>query len=246
MALKDADIVNVLYRTVATIDPILDVLAVADPLGLKPRTFATGTSSRCLDRTADSASHVLNVLAWPGTAGWDELPMNDRANWWVSRIGLVTTGGVAFPSVFGAWTKRLPMSDYLGFASQALVLRAVGREYGITSREGGVAMLASILFGRNIDAKRESVLNPEPLIKDQKSKSLPVQLWQIGWTLRDLAKSIGQRPGTPRVLGWLGWIPIVGAPATYLGETIALRRAAKMCREWIVAHPEAITVAKVG
>ncbi|MGB3301352.1 hypothetical protein [Gordonia sp. (in: high G+C Gram-positive bacteria)] len=244
MALKDSDIVRILYRTVATLDPMLDVLAVADPLGLKPRTFSTIASNRCLDRTANSASKVLNVLDWPGTAGWDKLPMNDRAKWWVSRIGLVTTGGVAFPSVFGAWTKKFPMSDYLGFASQALVLRAVGREYGITSREGGVEMLASILFGRTVDANRASVFSDEPL-DETKDKSFMVQLWQVGRTLVSLARSLDERPGSPRILSMLSWIPLIGAPASYLGETIALRRAAKMCREWIVAHPDAITVARV-
>ena len=242
MALSDADIAQILDRTVATIDPMLDVLTSADPLDLKPRTFTSAAPRNCLDRGAGAASHVLNALDWPGTAGWDELPMRDRANWWVSRVGLVTTSGVAFPSVFGAWTKKLPMGDYLGFASQALVLRGVSREYGVTSREAGVAMLASILFGRDIDAHLESQALDEamPADKKERDRAFITRLWRIGRSLYDLSKAVGDRPGSPRLLSWLGWIPLVGGPASYLGEVLALRRAAKACREWIVAHPDTV------
>ncbi|ALG83897.1 hypothetical protein [Gordonia phthalatica] len=242
MALSDADLAQILDRTVATIDPMLDVLTSADPLDLKQRTFVAASPRNCLDRGAGAASHVLNVLDWPGTAGWDELPMRDRANWWVSRVGLVTTGGVAFPSVFGAWTKKLPMADYLGFASQALVLRGVSREFGVTSREAGVAMLASILFGRDLDAHLESRAIDEALPDDAKErkKAFVAQLWQIGRALYDVSRAVGDRPGAPRMLSWLGWIPLIGGPASYLGEIFALRRAAKACREWIVAHPSTV------
>ncbi|MBM7367342.1 hypothetical protein [Gordonia hydrophobica] len=242
MALSDADIAQVLDRTIATVDPMLDVLATADPLDLKPRTFLPTASRTCLDRGAGAASQILNVLDWPGTAGWDELPMQDRAAWWISRIGLVTTGGVAFPGVFGAWTKKLPMADYLAFASQALVLRAVSREYGVTSREAGIAMLAAILFDRDLDAHLESRTLDEAMPEDAAARNTAFvsRLWQIGRVLYDLSRSLGSRPGPPRLLSWLGWIPIVGGPATYLGEVVALRRAATACRTWIVAHPETV------
>jgi len=242
MALKDADIAEILDRTIATVDPMLDVLATSDPLGLKPRTFLVPSPRNCLDRSAGAASRVLNGLDWPGTAGWDELPMRDRADWWVSRVGLVTTGGVAFPSIFGAWTKKLPMADYLGFASQALVLRAVSREYGVTSRDAGIAMLASTLFGRDLDAHLEARAAGEPLPEDPKErkKAFIRRLWEIGRSLYDLSRAIGGRPGSPRLLSWLGWIPLIGGPASYLGEILALRRAAKACRQWIVDHPESV------
>lgn len=239
MALTDAELAQILDRAVATIDPMLDALASVDPLDLKQRTFLTTTPRTCFDRGAGAASYVLNVLDWPGTAGWDELPMNDRAGWWVSRVGLVTTGGVAFPSVFGAWTKKLPMADYLGFASQALVLRGVSREYGVTSRDAGVAMLASILFGRDLDTHPDTRAVDEALPDDmtERKKAFIARLWQIGRSLYDVSRALGDRPGAPRLLNWLGWIPLIGGPASYLGETIALRRAARACREWIVAHP---------
>ncbi|WFN93605.1 hypothetical protein [Gordonia sihwensis] len=243
MALSDTEVATVLDRAIATIDPMLDVLITADPLDLKPRTHAFQNPRNCLDRSAVAASGVLNVLDWPGTAGWDDLPLRDRADWWVSRIGLVTTGGVAFPSIFGPWTKKLPMSDYLGFASQALVLRAVSREYGVVSRDAAVAMLASILFGRNLDVRLESPADAEPFDdgSTRREKAFVSRLWSVGRTLHDLSRSLGDRPGSPRLLSWLGWIPFVGGAASYLGELIALRRAAKLCREWVVAHPDTIS-----
>ncbi|EGD54721.1 hypothetical protein [Gordonia neofelifaecis] len=241
MTLTDADVAQILDRAVATIDPMLDVLADSDPLSLKARTFAPASPRNCLDRTGLVAAGVLNVLDWPGTAGWDELPMRDRADWWVSRIGLITTGGVAFPSVFGAWTKKLPMSDYLGFGSQALVLRAVAREYGVTSREAGVAMLASILFDRDLDDLPASSGDSVEPLTSSGDGSFVVRLWSLGRTLLNLSRALGRRPGSPRLLGLLGWIPFVGGAASYLGEVIALRHAARLCREWIVAHPETVT-----
>ncbi|MGB3699409.1 MAG: hypothetical protein WBA05_18450 [Gordonia sp. (in: high G+C Gram-positive bacteria)] len=243
MALTDADIAEILDRAVAAIDPMIDVLATADPLRLKPRTFLDATPLNCLDRTAGAASQVLNFLDWPGTAGWDELPMRDRADWWVSRIGVVTTGGVAFPGVFGAWTKKLPVADYLGVASQALVLRAVGREYGARSREAGVVMLASILFGRDLDGRLAVPADADPLPPGtgRRDKAFITRLWTVGRMLHDLARATGDRPSSPRILSWLGWIPLIGGPAGYLGELIALRRAAAMCREWIVAHPHTVS-----
>lgn len=246
MSLSDARVTRILDRTIATVDPMIDVLAMADPLGLKPRTFARVNPLTYLDRTANAASTVLNVLDWPGTAGWDELPMNDRAAWWVSRVGTVTTGPVAFPSAFGAWTKKLPFDDYLAFASQALVLRAVAREYGVTSRDAGIAMLGSILFGRDLvdPAADPAEIVALPSDPDERRKGFTKSLWTVGTDLYKLSRSLDDRPSPPRLLGAIRWIPAVGAAAGYLGEYLALRRAAKQCREWIVAHPGAI--AKAG
>ncbi|WP_026918729.1 hypothetical protein [Gordonia shandongensis] len=241
MTLSDAQAVQILDRTVAAVDPMIDVLATADPLNLKPRTFAATGPGSCLDRTADAASQVLDVLDWPGTAGWDELAMKDRADWWVSRIGTVTTSGAAFPGVFGAWTKKLPVGDYLAFANQALVLRAVAREYGLISRDAGIAMLGAILFDRDLretTAASVAVDSPLPSDPDTRRRSFIGRLWTIGRDLHDLSNSIGHRPGPPRLLSAMTWLPLVGGPATYFGEYLALRRAARACRKWIVAHPE--------
>ncbi|WP_132993216.1 hypothetical protein [Gordonia zhaorongruii] len=241
MALSDKQLVSVLDRSVGVIDPLLDVLAGADPLRLKPRTFDDAPPTSCASRTADAFAWTLDVADWPGTAGWDELSMNGRADWWVSRIGAVSTAAVAFPSLLGPWTKVLPVGSYLGYAGQALVIRAVGRVYGVTSRAAGVVILAQILFDRDVSPAVVGLSDDAPSEQAPEGETGVLStVWELGKTLYDLSQSLDSRPSAPRVIGWASWIPLLGGPLAYVGERIALRRAVDECRAWIAAHPSTI------
>ncbi|GAA4739025.1 hypothetical protein [Gordonia alkaliphila] len=243
MALNDAQIVTILDRTVAVADPILDVLAHSDPFDLKRRTHA-----RLLDRLplspGNAAVAALQAADWPGTAGWDALSMNQRADWWVDRIGAVNTVAVAFPSMFGAWTRKVPIGAFLGAASQALMVLAVGREYGVVDRAEQIAMLGSVLFGREVSAAcaKPAVRQEFPEGGSALAKAVLKGLWDIAWGLRSLDKALGARPQAPRLISSLMWLPIVGGPAAYLGERVALCRAVGASRQWIVDHRAAIDV----
>ena len=244
MAITDAQVADILDNAVAGINPVLDTLAERDPIGLKGRTFRRRSSSDSrVQRALNLLSGAVNATDWPGTQGWTELSQERRARWWVSRIGSVNTVAVAYPGLFGAWTKRLPLTSVLGFANQAMVLVAVAREFGVTERKEQVRLLGSVLLGRDISADEiEDVTSTDlPAEPEQRKRSLFKALWETGKRLKDLSDEVDKRPGPNRFFRMLGYIPILGAPGLFLGERIALSRAAKGARAWIASHPEAVT-----
>ncbi|GAA3724756.1 hypothetical protein [Gordonia hankookensis] len=242
--MSDAQVAGVLDRAVAGINPVLDTLADRDPLGLKRHTFH---DDRHPDSTVQRALHLLadalDVTDWPGTKGWSQRSMNSRADWWISRIGAVNNIAVAYPGVFGAWTRRLPLSSTMGFANQAMVLVAVAREYGVTERSRQVELLAAVLCGRTVDRTESDTGERPPLPTEpvQRRHTLVGTVWETAKVLRGLTCEMERRPGSPGPLRLLTYIPIIGAPASYIGERFALARATRQARKWIADHSEAIT-----
>ena len=244
MGITDAQIVTILDRTAAIADPILDVLAHTDPFDLKPRTFGRSWWELIPTSLGDLTATAMNVADWPGTGGWEKLSMNERADWWVNRIGALNTVAVAFPGVLGPWAKTLPVGAFLGAASQALMVMAVGREYGVVDRDDQIAMLGAVIFGRELSGTdaRHAERRSFPESGTELAKAVVKALWDIGTGLRNVEKALGARPKSPSLIGHLTWLPLVGAPATYLGERIALCRAVEASRRWIIDHREAIEV----
>lgn len=241
--MTDEQLADVLEHAVAVIDPILDVLAERDPLGLKSHTFDEGEHDSHLAKAQHALAAIVNVTDWPGTKGWSELSTRQRADWWVSRIGSLNTFAVAYPGIFGAWAKRLPISSTLGFANQAMVLVAIAREYGVTDPADQVRMLASVLCGRNLTASA-SQTSGVPTEKVKRGKSLFRAIWQVATILRDLTGELGRRPQPARPFSLLSYLPVIGAPAIYVGERLALNRAAKEGRNWIADHADATSVSR--
>ncbi|MCF8589848.1 hypothetical protein [Gordonia liuliyuniae] len=234
MTLSDAQLVDVVDRTVGAVDGVLRLLADTDPLHLKQRG-----ERDC--RVSGVGSWALDAAHWPGTDSWDGLDVDDRAAWWVNRVGALTTAAAAFPGVFGVWSRMLPLGAWLGYAGQALVLRAVAREHGATSRAVGVVMLADILFDRDVSETVVGVDDEKPHAGDDAEGGLVEQTWGIGTTIYELSKSLDSRPSMPRAIGWGTWIPFLGGPLTYIGERIALHRAVGQATAWIDAHPGVVT-----
>ncbi|MEE4024304.1 hypothetical protein V1Y59_14555 [Gordonia sp. PKS22-38] len=243
---SDSHVAAVLERAVAGINPVLDALAERDPLGLKKHTFHDDPHP---DSKVQQALHVLaqgvDATDWPGTQGWTKRSMNSRADWWISRIGTVNTVAVAYPGVFGGWTRRLPLASVLGFANQAIVLVAIAREYGVTDRSAQVRLLASVLCGRDID--RSTITDDSdpaesgPLPTDGDGKTLIGAIWDVAKILRGLTNEFERRPQPILPLRMLAYIPVVGAPVTYVGERLALSQAARHGRQWIAEHPDAVS-----
>ncbi|MET9200095.1 hypothetical protein [Gordonia sp. NPDC003585] len=241
--MSDQQIATVLDNAVAGINPVLDALAERDPLGLKGHTFHDHADDESgLERTKHHAARFLNAADWPGTKGWSERPMNKRASWWVSRIGTINTGAVAFPGVFGAWTKKLPVASVLGFANQAMVLVAIAREYGVTDRAKQVRLLGAVLCQRDLVDPDVGVESKPALPAEGKArkKSLTRAVWDTAKTLRAISDELDRRPQPIFFFRMLAWIPLIGAPALYIGERLALSRAVKRGRAWIVAHPDTV------
>ena len=246
--MSEKELATALDRAIGIINPILDALASSDPLGIKASTFDDDPQDRSrLDKLRHVVAHGLDIADWPGTRGWSELSIKERAKWWVKRVGSLNNVAVSYPGVFGAWAKALPLSSALGYANQAIVLTAVAREYGVTERNDQVRLLASVLSGRELSSDAASNTDPfDDTSSGRKRRgwSLISGLWEVAQILRKANDELDRRPGPPKLLGMLSYIPVVGAPITYVGESFALRRAVSDASTWIKDHPETITVSR--
>jgi len=171
--LTDADVADALSRAVAVIDPLLNLLAEADPIGLRKRTRRLLRSPRGLthrirrlrlwsrrreagrgpsasDRALNIGAQVMNAADLPGTAAWDRMSRDERVHWWVHRVGALNTLVVASPGAFGWLARVVPVSELAGFVNHAIVLCALAREYGVTDRGEQVRLLAEVLCGRRL------------------------------------------------------------------------------------------------
>jgi hypothetical protein len=240
--IDDTDVACVLRRAVGLINPVLDLLARVDLLGLKKRTHALGSSEAAGAKVLDALAWVLNVVDVPGTKGWEDLDLDDRIDWWVKRVGAVDTIAVAFPGAFGVVADRLPVQDFLGFANQSIVLCAVARESGVTDRREQVRLLGAVMCDRELDVEAlrdadEHTPELDAAPRDGGLKGIGKSLWQLAGLMRAIGDELVKRPRPRSVFRYLGMLPAAGAVADYLGEYGALVRASKEGRTWIAQHP---------
>ena len=241
--IDDADVACVLHRAVGLINPVLDLLAGVDLLGLKKRTHALGSSQATSAKVLDAAAWVLNAVDVPGTKAWEGMNLDDRIHWWVTRVGAIDTIAVAFPGAFGVVADRLPVQDFLGFANQSIVLCAVARELGVTDRREQVRLLGAVMCDRDLDvqdARDDDEDTSVPL--DWTPKGLGKAMWQLAGLMRAIGAELVKRPRPRSVFRYLGMLPAAGAVADYLGEYGALVRASKEGRQWIAQHEAAVGV----
>jgi hypothetical protein len=239
--LDDAEGASALERSVGVINPVLDVLAGIDLLGLKKRTHRLGASDDAVDKALDVLAWVLNTADVPGTKAWDEKDLDARVDWWVRRVGALDTLLVAFPGVFGVMADRLPIQDLLGFSNQSIVLCAVAREHGMEDRDLQVRLLASVMCDRELAAMRAGADAGEPDESRSADTSLVSRLWHFVRVARAANDELVKRHRPRPVFRYLGMLPGVGAVADYLGEYGALVRAAKEGQTWIVQHTASAT-----
>ena len=227
--LSDADVADALNRAVGLIDAILDLLAEADPFGLRRRTHELGSRPGIPDRALDLLAGLLDCADLPGTQSWEQKDRAGRIRWWVRRVGAIDTVAVAFPGAFGVLAKWLPLQDAFGFANQALVLCAVARESGVTDRATQVRMLAAVLCGRELTG------DPEPVTEPASDEGLVKKLWHLAGVMNAIGDELDKRPHPQRVFHYLGMLPWIGAVAGYFGELGALQRAAAAGENWLSA-----------
>jgi hypothetical protein len=267
VVLSDADVACALHRAIAVIDPLLTLLA-SDPVGLKARGHDLDADS-AVGRALDAAAWVLDAADVPGTKSWQDMSVDQRADWWVHRVGALDTVVVAFPGALGVLADRLPVQDLIGFASQAVVLVAVAREHGVTDRDQQVRLLASVLCDRDLDAAAASrgadglsgssghgagtpddhgaatpavddvVTPPGEDTDDGAATGLPRALWRVAGLLRAISDELVKRSQPRSVYRYLGLLPAVGAVVDYVGEYGALKRAAKEGKRWLAHHAAA-------
>jgi hypothetical protein len=240
--LDDSDVARALGCSVGLINPVLDLLAGTDLLGLKRRTHRLGDSDGTVDKALDALAWVLNTADVPGTMAWAEMDLEHRVDWWVRRVGALDTLLVAFPGAFGVLADRLPVQDLLGFSNQAIVLCAVAREHGIDDLELQVRLLASVLCDRDVTAAEARGEAGEQVESEPSGTALPGRLWHLAGVLRAVNGELVKRQRPRSVFRYLGMLPALGAVADYFGEYGALVRAAEEGQSWIAKHAAPATV----
>ncbi len=185
VTLTDADVADALGRAVEVINPLLDLLAEADPIGLRERTHRLLAPPRGLTgrirrirlrqrrreagrgpsnktRALNAGAQLMNAADLPGTAAWNRMSRDERVHWWVHRVGALNTLVVASPGAFGWLGRVVPVSELAGFVNHAIVLCALAREYGVTDRREQVRLLAEVLCGRQLSPDVEVPAHPDP------------------------------------------------------------------------------------
>lgn len=212
---------------------------------------------RVVDVVRRGRGRVLDRLATsklPGTPRWAVMSPEERDRWWVSRVGRFTSVVASIPGIGGALARRLPVSDIIGLSAQGLVLCAIAGEHGMTGRDEQVRMLASVLFGRDLDparfgdahaaeVEREAGELTGELSSDgtrvaeegERSRlaALARAVWRMGRTLFALHDELDRRPRGRKFWRILANLPVVGAVASYRSERSGLRRAAKQAAAWV-------------
>ncbi|MUM33650.1 hypothetical protein [Mycolicibacterium sp. CBMA 361] len=230
--LSDADVADALSRAVAVIDPLLNLLAEADPIGLRKRTHRllhpphrlsdrvrrlrlwrrrrqAGRGRSTTDGALNVGAQLMNAADLPGTAAWERMSRDERIHWWVHRVGALNTLVVASPGAFGWLARVVPVSELAGFVNHAIVLRAVAREYGVTDRREQVRLLAEVLCQRHAGI------------------------------LRATFDEIAKRPQPTKLFQRLSSLPWIGAVSTYFGERGALIKAAQEGITWLEQNQKA-------
>ncbi len=257
--LGDAELVDILYRATGLIGPVLDALEHDDPFAGDEQSHAgddgsdepdpeLSFSGKAIAAAADSLSWVTNKASAPGSEKWQRLSVDERSDWWVSRVGALTSVLVAYPGVFGAASDRLPIQDVLGFTQQAFVLCAIARVHGVTDRSRQTDLLASVLCGRTVDTAAirtkasekvaaESADSPTPSPRSWSARDVVARVWTTAKLLRAVVGEAKRRPAPGRLSKMLSAVPVVGAAADYVGERSALKRAATAATAWLAKGP---------
>lgn len=253
--LTDQRVVGVLSVVVKGSGPVLDALTHPDPFGLKKRTHGQRSGPTAIQglnlrhRAVRKAVNSFYAVEYPGTAAWETMSPQRRTLWWMNRVGRFTTLVVAVPGLGGVLADRLPVQAALGAASQAMVLCAEAREWGVDETDQ-VRLLAWVLCQRPVG--RELVLglppqtdaqltaegvDPEAERTHRTGRSSAVgaakALWRYGRLMRGIADELDKRPQGRWPHRVLGMLPVVGAVGDYFGERSALKRAVRRADEWV-------------
>jgi hypothetical protein len=249
--ISDADIAAVLRPFVRATRPLLGALSDSDPFGLQARAQrATDGRAARVKRTLRTrvADRIASTRA-PGTAAWKQMDMHARSNWWVRRVGRVTSLVAAVPGFGGAITSKLPVSSGLGAVAQGLVLCAIADEHDMHDEVDVVALLGAVMFRRDLCPPARAELSPASdaavdaraaeltggLENEKKPtlKRLGGALWRMGRALLAIEGELGKRPRGGRITRWISLIPVIGVGGKYLGEWSGLKKAEKAGEEWI-------------
>ncbi|GHF27429.1 hypothetical protein GCM10017786_72070 [Amycolatopsis deserti] len=219
---------------------------------LRPIVRASGPVLHAL-RTPGRLEGLASVRV-PGSAAWEAMDRDGRIDWWVNRLGRLTSLVTSIPGLGGALADRLPVQDALGTAAQALLLTAIAGEHGISDIGEKVRLVAWVLFQRDIDASLAAGKHEDYSTADEDAetaklagefsqvehrprritlKSAGKTLWRMGRSLMAITDELEKRPHGRFYHRAVGMLPVVGLVGDYLGERSGLKRVVRRADEWL-------------
>ena len=240
-AVTDAQIARALGVYAGMVDRVL-----ANPqrwLGLDDDPPPTAAFPiRALDALRDRAMGEIT----PASPDWNGQPVQRRVDWWVTRIGISAGLAAATPRFAGALADRLPLQAALGASAAGLAVCATAREYGRTTPDDWVPLLATVLFDRDLRAGGPVAVAPAEAEQrltadddeDRPDLSRTARLgrgaqqaartvWRLARSFLGLQDLLDERPRGNLLTRAIGKLPVVGVAGGWLDERAAIRKAAR-------------------
>lgn len=240
--IPDSAVVLALSRVEFGIDSVLDALRTEDPFFIRSilTEYSAQENPNLAEKALIAAIDRLLRMKVPGHTEWLTLPLADRCDWWVERLGGFAAVVAGLPRISGAAADRLPIKDTLGVAVQAMVIGAVCREYGVEAHADRTAIMARVLTARPITpdevlqyddptAAGEDVAKQLGLGDESEEAGLRKGIrlvWRISKLFGGLGEVFEERPRGSLAARALGKLPGVGVVGGFFDERKGIRKAA--------------------
>jgi hypothetical protein len=238
----DSAVILALSRVEFGIDAVLDSLRTQDPFGIRSILieYSAQEQPNLAEKGLILAIDRLLKMKVPGHTEWPTLPLAQRCDWWVERLGGFAAIVAGLPRISGAAADRLPVKDTLGAAVQAMVIGAVCREYGVEAHADRTAVMARVLTDRPITpddvlayddptAAGQDVAKQLSLGEESEEAGLrkAVRLvWRISKLFGGLDEVFEDRPRGSLGARFIGKLPTIGVVGGFFDERRGIRNAA--------------------
>jgi hypothetical protein len=243
----DSAVILALSRVEFGIDSVLDALRTQDPFGIRSilAEYSAQEQPNLAEKALIAAIDRLLRMKVPGHAEWPTLPLAQRCDWWVDRLGGFAAVVAGLPRLSGAATDALPVKDTLGATVQAIVVGAICREYGVESHADRTAVIARILTARPITPDQVLEYDDPTAAGKDVARQLGLGdesgeaglrqgfrlLWRISKLFGGLGEVFEDRPRGSLGARALGKLPGVGVLGGFLDERKGIRKAAYTAAE---------------
>ena len=198
--------------------------------------------ARVLDALRDRAMGEIT----PASSRWNERPVQQRVDWWVTRIGISAGLAAAAPRFAGALADRVPLQAALGASAAGLAVCATAREHGRTAPADWVPLLAQVLFNRTLASTTAAV--PDAQQSEQQLATDPANepeddgrvaklgrgaqqaaktVWRLARTFLELQRLLEERPRGGFLFRTIAKVPVVGLAGGWLDERGGIRKASR-------------------
>jgi hypothetical protein len=238
----DSAVILALSRVEFGVDSVLDALRTQDPFGIRSilAEYSAQEQPNLAEKGLILAIDRLLKMKVPGHTEWPTLPLSDRCDWWVDRLGGFAAVVAGLPRLSGAAADQLPIKDTLGAAVQAMVIGAVCREYGVEAHADRTAIIARVLTERPITPDEVLKYDDPTLAGQDVAKQLGLGddsgeaglrmgvrlLWRISKLFGGLGEVFEDRPRGSIGARLIGKLPAVGVVGGFFDERKAIRKAA--------------------